>query len=57
MAFSGLAFACKPHFSLRPSLFNCIRKVSFSSVAAIEILDDAESLINHNSNPLHGKGK
>ncbi|XP_044494149.1 poly(A) polymerase I-like isoform X2 [Mangifera indica] len=55
MAFSGLAFACKPHFTLRPSLFNCMRKVRFSSVAAIEMLDDAEPLINHNSNPLRGK--
>ncbi|XP_052879555.1 uncharacterized protein LOC108476514 isoform X3 [Gossypium arboreum] len=44
MAVSGLCFACKPHFSLRPPLFHCFRKVipiRFSSVAAIETLDES----------------
>ncbi|KAA3460553.1 CCA-adding enzyme isoform X2 [Gossypium australe] len=40
MAVSGLCFACKPHFSLRPPLFHCFRKIRFSSVAAIETLDE-----------------
>ncbi|TYG90923.1 hypothetical protein ES288_A12G221700v1 [Gossypium darwinii] len=41
MAVSGLCFACKPHFSLRPPLFHCFRKIRFSSVAAIETLDES----------------
>ncbi|KAJ4728866.1 putative Poly(A) polymerase [Melia azedarach] len=45
MAISGLAFSCKPQFSFRPSIFHCIRKVRFSSVAAVEMLDEPESLI------------
>lgn len=49
MAISGLAFSCKPQFSLRPSLFHCIRKARFGSVAAIETLDEPESLIKYNT--------
>ncbi|GAY68411.1 hypothetical protein CUMW_263930 [Citrus unshiu] len=43
MAISGLAFSCKPQFSLRPSLFHCIRKARFGSVAAIETLDEPDT--------------
>ncbi|GAY68414.1 hypothetical protein CUMW_263930 [Citrus unshiu] len=49
MAISGLAFSCKPQFSLRPSLFHCIRKARFGSVAAIETLDEPESLTKYNT--------
>ncbi|KAL4347448.1 hypothetical protein GQ457_17G018470 [Hibiscus cannabinus] len=45
MAVSGLTFSCKPHFSLRPPLFHCFRKIRFSSVAAIETLDEPVAFI------------
>uniref|UniRef100_A0A5B7BUX5 Polynucleotide adenylyltransferase n=1 Tax=Davidia involucrata TaxID=16924 RepID=A0A5B7BUX5_DAVIN len=46
---AGLGFSCRPHFSLRPSLIYCIRRVRLSSVAAVEIVDEAESPIKDNS--------
>ncbi|KAK6262007.1 hypothetical protein QUC31_007823 [Theobroma cacao] len=49
MAVSGLSFVCKPHFSLRPPLFHCFRKIQFSSVAAIETLDEPEVFIKDKS--------
>ncbi|XVE56505.1 hypothetical protein DITRI_Ditri04bG0015800 [Diplodiscus trichospermus] len=49
MAVSGLSFACKPHFSVRPPLFQCFRKFRFGSVAAIETLDEPETFIKDNS--------
>ncbi|TXG54440.1 hypothetical protein EZV62_019696 [Acer yangbiense] len=60
MAIPRLAFACKPRcFSLRPSLVYCLGKVGFGSVAAIQPLDDSESIIKHailNSDHSHAKG-
>ncbi|KAK0588720.1 hypothetical protein LWI29_004624 [Acer saccharum] len=59
MAIPRLAFACKPRcFSLRPSLVHCLGKVGFGSVAAIQPLDDSESIIKHailNSDHSHAK--
>ncbi|EOY22605.1 Polynucleotide adenylyltransferase family protein [Theobroma cacao] len=49
MAVPGLSFVCKPHFSLRPPLFHCFRKIRFSSVAAIETLDEPEVFIKDKS--------
>ncbi|XP_022736456.1 uncharacterized protein LOC111289569 isoform X2 [Durio zibethinus] len=49
MAVSGLSFASKPHFSLRLPLFHCFRKIRFGSVAAIETLDEPETVINDNN--------
>ncbi|KAJ4850155.1 hypothetical protein Tsubulata_000641 [Turnera subulata] len=42
MASLGLGFACKPHLPLRLPQFRCIRRVCFSSVAAVRTLDEAE---------------
>ncbi|KAE8657167.1 putative DNA binding protein [Hibiscus syriacus] len=50
MAVSGLIFACKPHFSLRPPLFHCFRKIRLSSVAAIDTLDEPVSFIEDEDN-------
>ncbi|XWS60209.1 hypothetical protein CRYUN_Cryun07bG0015600 [Craigia yunnanensis] len=49
MAVSGLSFACKPYFPLRPSLFHCFGKIRFGSVAAIETLDEPETFIKGNN--------
>ncbi|XP_015581210.1 poly(A) polymerase I isoform X2 [Ricinus communis] len=53
MAITGLSgFACRPHFSLRPPFFHCIRKARYGAVVAIETLDEPEPIIDnkrHNS--------
>ncbi|KAL5862656.1 hypothetical protein ACOSQ3_000170 [Xanthoceras sorbifolium] len=51
MAIPGLTFACKP----RPSLYRCLGKVGFGSVAAIQTLDDSESIIKHTTLNSHCK--
>lgn len=53
MAILGFGFACRYHLSFPPSIFRRISKIQYSSVAAIGIFDEPESVvseINRNSN-------
>ncbi|XP_010550754.1 PREDICTED: uncharacterized protein LOC104821535 [Tarenaya hassleriana] len=43
MAISGLFSSCKPHFPVRPPLFYCLTKLRFTSVAAIETIDESDA--------------
>ncbi|GLT39940.1 hypothetical protein SLA2020_141050 [Shorea laevis] len=59
MAVSGLSFACRPHFSLRPPVFYCFRRNALGSFAAIQTLDEPESAFSDIFRTLdtsHGKG-
>ncbi|KDP22554.1 hypothetical protein JCGZ_26385 [Jatropha curcas] len=60
MAISGLSgFAGRPQFCLRPRLFDCILNARYAAVAAIEMLDEPEHVIDvrRRSSGREGKGK
>lgn len=60
MAIAGLSSVCKPRFSLRPRpLFHCLSKASLGAVAAIQTLDDTDSILKHtisNTDTSHSQG-
>ncbi|KAJ8772392.1 hypothetical protein K2173_027569 [Erythroxylum novogranatense] len=55
MAISGLSFVCRPILVPRIPRASCFRKVRFSSIVAIQALDEPEFLVESKSSSLGAK--